>query len=51
MKPVKSIYIKLLIIAVAAWIISVTFFIADIYHKVGEIEHNLVHAKCPTHPH
>jgi len=45
MKPVKSIYIKLLVITISIWIISVTFYIANLYLKVGEIEHSLVHRK------
>ncbi len=45
MKPIKPIYIKILIITIIIWVISTTFYIANLYLKVGEIEHALVHAR------
>ncbi len=44
MKNVKSIYIKLLIAAIAAWIISTTFILSDLCQRTGELEHEMVHA-------
>lgn len=44
MKPIKPIYIKLIVIAIVIWIIGTTVFITDLYLKVGKIEHDLVHA-------
>ncbi len=44
MKPIKPIYINLLIITGVIWIVSMTFYISSLYQKVGEIEHTLVHA-------
>jgi len=48
MKHTKPIFIKLIIIVIAMWIIGITAFITDLYLKVGRIEHTLVHASC-TH--
>ena len=51
MKPIKPIYIKLLLIAIVIWVISMTFFISELYSKVGKIEHALVHAAYNQHGH
>ena len=40
----KPIYIKLLIAAIVAWIISTTLLLSDIYMKIGEIDHALIHS-------
>ena len=49
MKPVKPVYVKLLIIIVIAWVISTTFYTVNLYLKVGKIEHALVHMAPAPH--
>ncbi|MEI6863368.1 MAG: hypothetical protein WCK38_03110 [Candidatus Omnitrophota bacterium] len=44
MKKVKPIYIKLLIAAVALFVIGTTVALSDIYSKICNIEHLLVHS-------
>jgi len=43
MGSIRPIYKKLLIAAIVIYITGVTFILADIYTKVGEIEHVLAH--------
>ncbi len=43
MGSIRPIYKKLLIAAIVIYITGVTFILADIYTKVGEIEHTLSH--------
>lgn len=43
MGNIRPIYKKLLIAAIVVYIIGVAFILADIYMKVGEIEHALTH--------
>lgn len=43
MKQTKPIYIKLLIAALALWIIGMSFCVTELYRKIGEVEHALVH--------
>ncbi len=45
MKQAKPIYKKLLLIAVIIWIISITYHVSNLYFKVGEIEHALIHRR------
>ena len=40
----RPIYKKLLIAAIVIYVTGVTFSLANIYRKVGEIEHALTHA-------
>ncbi|MBU0604947.1 MAG: hypothetical protein KKH77_01515 [Candidatus Omnitrophica bacterium] len=44
MENIRPIYKKLLIAAIVIYITGVTFSLANIYMKVGEIEHALTHA-------
>ncbi len=43
MKNARPIYVKLLLVTIVLYIISATFIMADLYYKVGEIEHILAH--------
>ena len=43
MGNIRPIYKKLLIAAIVIYITGVTFILADIYTKVGDIEHALTH--------
>jgi hypothetical protein len=43
MEKIRPIYKKLLIAAIVLYITGVTFILADLYMKVGEIEHALIH--------
>ncbi len=45
MKPAKPIYKNLLLIVLIIWIIGITYYVSDLYFKIGEIEHALVHTK------
>ncbi len=42
MGNIRPVYKKLLIAAIVIYITGVTFILADIYMKVGEIEHELI---------
>jgi len=46
MGNIRPIYKKLLIVAIVIYITGVTFILADIYLKVGEIEHALSHTSA-----
>ncbi len=43
MAKIRPMYKKLLIVTIVIYIIGMTFIMADIYMKVGEIEHTLMH--------
>ena len=43
MGKIRPIYKKLLITAIVIYITGVTFILADIYMKIGKIEHALTH--------
>ena len=43
MKPINPVYKRLLLIAIIIWIISMTFYVSNLYFKVGEMEHALIH--------
>lgn len=43
MGNIRPIYKKLLIAAIVIYVTGMTFILADIYSKVGEIEHCLMH--------
>ncbi len=43
MENIKPIYKKLLIAAIVIYVTGVTFILADMYMKIGEIEHALTH--------
>lgn len=43
MTKIKPIYKKLLIMAIVIYVIGVTFILADMYMKIGKIEHALSH--------
>jgi hypothetical protein len=45
MKKAKPIYKKLLLIAVIIWIIGMTYYVSNLYFKVGQIEHALMHRR------
>lgn len=49
MQKVRPVYIKLLIAAVIIFVIGVSAMLCDVYERVGELEHNMVHlgGKCP----
>ena len=40
---VKPVYIKALIIMIALYVANMTFILADLYYKIGNVEHVLVH--------
>lgn len=42
MENVKPIYKKLLVVAIAIFVIGTAFALSDLYYKVGEMEHALV---------
>lgn len=46
----KPIYIKLLIAVLALYIISSCIMHADIYRKLGEIEHKMMHITAGNSP-
>lgn len=51
MKNIDPFYIRILIIVLALWVVSTTIYFADLYTKVGKIEHALCHMefeKCET---
>ena len=43
MNAVKPIYIKLLILGIVVYVVSVSIMLSDLYHKVVNIEHALSH--------
>jgi hypothetical protein len=43
MKGARPIYKKLLIAAITVYVIGTAFALADIYHKIGNIDHALGH--------
>jgi len=50
MQKVKPIYKTLLVAALALYIVGATYFLADIYYRIGAIEHVLIHMlKCTPH--
>lgn len=48
MKPVRPVYLRLLIAAVILWIISTTYCLADLYGRVCAMDHALSHTS-PAH--
>lgn len=54
MTAVRPIYKKLLLIAIVIYVIGVSVALADLYCKIGNIEHTLSHMKdhaCDIHKH
>ncbi|MFA6078947.1 MAG: hypothetical protein WC779_04290 [Candidatus Omnitrophota bacterium] len=49
MKPVKPVYIKLIVAAIVVWVIGISIIVTDLYLKVGKIEHEMIHTTSP-HP-
>ena len=49
MKEVKPVFIKLLIAALAVFIIGVSVALSELYHKVGAIEHEMSHISSGGH--
>lgn len=49
MSSVNPIYKKLLIAAIAIYVIGVSILLSDISYRLGDIEHKLAHIKivCP----
>ena len=50
MQQVKPVYIKLLIVAIAIFVVGVGLALSDLYAKVGQLEHDMMHGgpgKCP----
>lgn len=45
-KSRELVYIKLIIAITILWMFVTTFYIVDLYRKVGRIEHILVHTSC-----
>ncbi len=45
-KGARQIYMNLLIAALVLYIIGSAFTLSDLYRKVGEMEHKLVHITC-----
>lgn len=50
MEKVKPIYIKLLISAIAIFVVGVGIILSDLYNKVGQLEFEMMHltGKCPV---
>lgn len=50
MEKVKPIFIKLLIGAIAVFVIGVGALLSDLYNKVGQLEFEMFHltGKCPV---
>ena len=50
MDNVKPVYIKVLIIAAAIFVIGVSMALSDLYQKVGNLEHDAIHGQgaCPV---
>jgi len=52
---VRPVYIKLLFAAVAVFVVGVCLALSDLYMKVGQLEHDMMHGgpdKCPlSHKH
>lgn len=44
MKEARQIYKILLIVALAVYVIGTSVIMSDLYHKVGQIEHNMMHS-------
>jgi len=46
---VRPVFKKMLILAIAIYVIGMCMIQADIYHKIGCIEHSMVHGgkACP----
>ena len=49
MGDIKPIYIKLLIGAIAVFVIGVGIMLSDLYNKVGQLEFDMMHltGACP----
>ena len=45
MKKVKGIYVKLLLCAVIIFAVGAAFILSDLYSKVGDLEHDMMHLK------
>ena len=45
---VRPVYKKLLIVAVVLYVIGVCIIQSDLYHKLGCIEHSLMHIQAGT---
>lgn len=45
----RPIYKKLLIAAIVIYVIGSCIIQADLYRKIGEIEHEMMHALCCGH--
>jgi hypothetical protein len=43
MTHIRPIYIKLLVLALIIFIMGVSLMLSDLYFKVGQIEHTLMH--------
>jgi len=43
MKSPRPIYKRLLVIAIIIWVITMTYYVSDLYCKVGELAHALIH--------
>lgn len=53
MNGARPVYRNLLIAAIALFVIGTAFALSDIYYKIGQIEHALVHdmKECPHSGH
>ena len=45
MKKRDDAYLQLLLAAVIIFAIGLTFILSDLYKKVGELEHDMIHIK------
>lgn len=51
MKDVRPVYIKALVVAIAIYVIGMAFAVSDLYLKVGDVEHRLMHMSSGHMPH
>jgi uncharacterized protein (UPF0333 family) len=49
MGQIKPAYKALLLAAVVMWVISMSYYVANLYLKVGRIEHALIHVPVCLH--
>jgi hypothetical protein len=46
MKEPKPVYKRLLMVAIAIYVVGVSLMQADLYFRIGKIEHTLLHASA-----
>jgi hypothetical protein len=51
MKEIKPVYKILLLIAIITYVVGVSFLLADLQNRVGELEHALTHVRMENCQH